>query len=498
MELMKLKQHGNCRAVKRFAAKNSGCNSAPVYNPTWTLSQILLATGGRFVSGNTDATFRNISTDSRTVEAGDLFLALTGEKFDGHAFIQDAVRKGAAGIIVSREPEGRLPVSVVLVPDTLKALGDIAAYRRSLMPGLRVLAVTGSSGKTSVKEMAAAILSREFKVLKTKGNFNNLVGLPLSLLPVDSHHDFAVLEMGMNRPGEIARLTEIADPDIACINNIQEAHLAGLADIQGVSRAKGELFRGMKAWGKLAVNLDDKRVRAIANQCNQEKITFGRSPQALVRATHIRSIGEEGMTFTLHVGKEKARIRTRSLGVHNVMNSLAAAAIATAAGVGIEEIARGLVDFIPFERRLQIEVLKNGVKIINDAYNANPASMKAALSTLQQLSRNRKKVAVLGDMLELGEQSNAAHGQIGETAARLELHYLLAVGNFAGRVKEGAMKSGMSERQALVFKDKAEVQKWLLTQMHTGVLTAGDLILVKGSRGMRMETIIEGLIAETA
>lgn len=497
MELMKLKQHGRPRVAKN-AARNCGCGSVQVGNPGWTLSQVLLATGGRFVSGQTEAAFRNVSTDSRTVEAGDLFIALTGENFDGHVFIEDAIRKGAAGVVVSHEPEGKLPTTVVLVPDTLKALGDIAAYRRSLMPDLRVIGITGSSGKTSVKEMTAAIFSPVFNILKTRGNFNNLVGLPISLLPVDRYHDFAVLEMGMNRPGEIARLTEIADPDIVCITNIQAAHLAGLSDIKGVAKAKGELFLGVKAWGKLVVNVDDKRVKAIADQCGQEKITFGRSPMAFVRATHIRSIGEEGMAFTLHVGGAKERIQIKSLGVHNVMNSLAAAALAVAAGVGIGQIASGLVEFNPYERRLQIAALHNGVKIINDTYNANPSSVIAALETLQQLHRNCKKVAVLGDMLELGSYSNKAHQLVGESVARLEIDYLLAVGSFAGKTKEGAVKSGMGPNQALVFKDKAEVAKWLHTQMGTGVLTSGDLILVKGSRGMRMETIIADLIAEAA
>ncbi|MDH5297472.1 MAG: UDP-N-acetylmuramoyl-tripeptide--D-alanyl-D-alanine ligase, partial [Desulfobulbaceae bacterium] len=255
---------GNDRSQPAGITGGGGYCSAAVPAAPWSISQVLLATGGRFVAGSPQARFRAISTDSRTIEAGDLFVALAGEQHDGLAFVSEAVKKGAAGIVVARVPEPLPAVPVILVEDTTRALGDLAAYRRSLMPNLKVLAITGSSGKTTVKEMVAAILEQKMKVLKTRGNFNNLIGMPLSLLPVERQHHVAVLEMGMNQAGEIARLAEIADPDIACINNVQPAHLAGFGDIDGVARAKGELFAGVKSWARLVVNLDDRRVRALA------------------------------------------------------------------------------------------------------------------------------------------------------------------------------------------------------------------------------------------
>ncbi len=470
--------------------------AATLQNPVWTLSQILLATGGRFVCGRTEAGFRKISTDTRTVEAGDLFVALCGERFDGHDFLEEAVRRGAAGLLLSRLPEKTPPVPVVLVADTLAALGDLAAYRRAQMRRLQVIAITGSCGKTTVKEMTAAIMGRGRKVLKTQGNFNNLVGLPLSLLPVGQQHDFAVLEMGMNHPGEIARLTEIADPDIACITNIQDAHLAGLHDIDGVARAKGELFAGVKAWAKLVVNIDDRRVRALARRCPQEKITFGRRASALVRALRLRSLGEGGMSFTLRIGGRESRVRIRGLGAHNVQNALAAAGMAHAAGIPFADIVSGLEAFRPTEKRLQVQTLAGGIKLVNDAYNANPSSMLAALETMRHMAPRHRKVAILGDMLELGAQSHAAHQVVGEAAARLKFDYLLAVGDFADILVKAARQAGMRKEKALSFADKEAITRWLSEATEQGVLEAGDWILLKGSRGMRMETITQALLAE--
>lgn len=493
MELAGMRAAG-CRGTERTAAQTD-CRSgvADVQNPLWTLAQVLLATGGRFVSGPGQAVFRRVCTDSRTVEAGDLFVALRGEKHDGHDFLEDVVKRGVAGLVVERPPEEPGTAAVVLVPDTLVALGDLAAYRRSLMSGLQVLAMTGSSGKTTVKEMTAAILERNYRIIKTRGNYNNLVGLPLSLLPVEYCHDFAVLEMGMNQPGEIARLTEIADPDIACITNVQAAHLAGLKDISGVARAKGELFAGLKAWGRLVVNLDDRRVRALARRCSQEKITFGRRPGADVRGLRLRSLGEEGMSFTLQIGGESARVRIRGLGAHNVQNALAAAAMAHAAGLRFKDIVAGLESFQPFEKRLQVQKLTNGVRLINDAYNANPSSMLAALETVQRMDRRQRKAAVLGDMLELGPGSAQAHRELGGSVARLGFDYLLAVGDFAPDQVAGARAAGMAADRALCFADKGAMAQWLRKSMEAGLLAQGDWILLKGSRGMRMETMVQEL-----
>ena len=481
--------------MKKGATKNNpGSGVSGGQSPSWTLPQVLLATGGKLVAGTTEAGFLRVCTDSRGIEPGDLFVALRGENFDGHAYLGQAVEKGAAGLVVETIPEKRPPVPVVLVADTLRALGDLAAFRRSLIPKLRVLAMTGSCGKTTVKEMVAAILAGKYQVLKTKGNFNNLIGLPLSLLPVEFHHDFAVLEMGMNQPGEIARLTEIADPDIACITNVQDAHLAGLSDISGVARAKGELFAGLKASGRLVVNIDDQKVPEIAKQCRQGKITFGRGPKADIRGLRLRSLGERGMAFTLRIGGNEARVKIKGLGAHNVQNALAAAGMAHAAGVRFTDIVAGLERFAPFANRLQVQRLSGGIRLVNDAYNANPSSVLAALATLHQMDQSHKKVVILGDMLELGQQSVAAHQGIGREVARLGFDGLLAVGEFAESLVAAAWQGGMSRQQAMFFTNKEQVSTWLREGIAVGFLQPGDWVLVKGSRGMRMETITHDLL----
>ncbi len=491
MELARCRE-GNCErgaATKRTG--NFGYGFTTVQDPIWTLSRILLATGGRFVSGDTRAAFRLISTDSRAIQPGDMFLALEGENFDGHDFVLAAVARGASGLIVSR-PVAGITVPVIMVADTLKALGDLAAYRRKQMPDLQVLAVTGSSGKTTVKEMTAAILKREYNVLKTRGNFNNLIGLPLTLLDVDYRHEAAVLEMGMNHPGEIARLTEIADPDICCITNIQDAHLAGLGDINGVARAKGEMFVHGKSWAKLVVNVDDKRVRALARQCGQEKITFGRGSEAMIRATHIKNRGEKGMAFTMHIDGVRERINIKAIGLHNVLNSLAAAALAYAAGCSVADIFQGLISYTSFDKRLQIEEVA-GLKIINDTYNANPASMAAAFAALEGLRGSRRTVVVLGDMLELGEKSELAHRRLGENAACKGFDYLFVIGSYAQMVVQGALDAGMSRSRIKNHQTREEIVEGIKRLVDLGELEGGDWLLIKGSRSMGMEMVISGL-----
>jgi UDP-N-acetylmuramoyl-tripeptide--D-alanyl-D-alanine ligase len=459
----------------------------------WSLSQVIEATGGKLTGGSPKAVFRAVSTDSRAIATGDLFVALAGDNFDGEKFCEDAVGRGAAGVLVAKAPELPLSVPVIIVDDTLQALGDLAAFRRAEMEGLKVLAITGSSGKTTVKEMLATVCARRLKVIKTMGNFNNLIGLPLSLLPVTGSHQVAILEMGMNRPGEIARMTEIARPDIACINNVQSAHLQGLASIEGVAVAKGELFAGMKAAGILVVNLEDPLVRKLAGQYEQRQITYGWRRQALVRATYLYNRGEEGFSFTLSIGKEKGRVKLQCVGRHNVLNALAAAALAHGVGIPFADICLGLAQFTSSDKRLQIEALVGGIKVVNDTYNANPDSMLAALETVQGLRGNHRSVAVLGEMLELGAGSGAAHRAIGEAVTRLDFDYLLVCGSFAGELVAAAGEAGMTAERALAFADKDQIVTYLRQLVRGGEIGSGDWLLVKGSRGAGMETVIAGL-----
>ncbi len=471
---------------------------------TWNREHLLRATGGRVGAGKQVQLLKDISTDTRSVGVGDIFVALEGENFDGHDFVDRAVEAGAGAVIVHREVKD-LPddVLVIRVEDTLQALGDLAAHRRRLLgPDLQVVAITGSCGKTTVKEMTAAIFALDLQeknpgvdpLLKTRGNFNNLIGLPLSLLPVRYGQRVAVLEMGMNQFGEIRRLTEIADPDIGCITNVQAAHLEGLGSLEGVARAKGELFAGMRPDSTAVVNLDNPQVRGLARNCEQ-MIGFavtpaGRRHHPLVKATRIRSLGEQGMRFTLHIGDWRQRITVPVPGEHNVSNCAAAAAIAHGAGIDPETICTGLAGFENIDKRMQFMALPGGIRLLNDCYNANPGSMAAALETVSRFGENCRRVAVLGDMLELGSETRPAHEAVGRLTAQLGYDLLLAVGRYADLVAEGARGAGMAEDRIHCFAATADAAGWLHRAVLESRLEAGDWLLVKGSRGMRMEEIV--------
>jgi murE/murF fusion protein len=466
--------------------------------PSWRLDWVQQITGGQLLFPvEKSVTFNNISTDSRTIQAGDLFVALKGENFDGRMFAEKAIAQGAAGLLLNHIPGLNQPdpdfyqaIPVLLVPDTVVALGQLAGSLRRWNNALQVIAITGSSGKTTVKEMTGAILAQKHAILKTEGNFNNLIGLPLTLLGLKPEHEIAVLEMGMNRPGEIASLTEIADPDVACIINVQEAHLEGLGDISGVAKAKNELFAGLKPEGKAAVNLDDEIVSSLAEKLGQEKITFGCHTDAFVRAANINSLGVDGMEFTLHIGNDTRPVIIKGLGNHNVTNSLAAAAMAHGVGVGIDDIASGLAAFKPYDKRTRVEELPSGVRILNDCYNANPASMLAALNTLSDLKKGHRAVAVLGDMLELGPITDTAHRALGRAVKTLGIDFLAAFGSQAENTVTSARTAGMDPAAAKGFSSKKDLASWLLQLVQDGKIESGDWFLIKGSRGMRMEEVL--------
>ncbi|MCF6187165.1 MAG: UDP-N-acetylmuramoyl-L-alanyl-D-glutamate--2,6-diaminopimelate ligase [Desulfobulbaceae bacterium] len=471
----------------------------------WTTEHLLAATGGRLVGRNSREVLTDISTDTRTVTAGDVFVALVGESFDGHDFLDTAIKRGAGALIVEREFSGageRIPV--IVVEDTLQALGDLAAYRRRILgEDVKIVAITGSSGKTTVKEMAAAVFEQYYvhpesapePVLKTHGNFNNLIGLPLSLLPLSAKHRVAVLEMGMNRSGEIARLTEIADPDIACINNVQAAHLEKLVDINGVAQAKGELFAGLRPDAVRIINYDDPEVVRLASRYQGRTIGYGvtaagRRYKPLVRVTRITGLGAKGTRFTLHIGDWKKRITQAVPGTHNVHNAAAAAAICTAAGVDAESIVKGLTLHQNVDKRMEFMNLPGGLRVLNDSYNANPSSMAAALKTVVSFGTDCRKVAALGDMLELGENAVSAHREIGRLAAELGYTMLAVTGEFSPEVARGAREGGMTRDQVVILADTMAIADWLYHLLISGRLSEGDWLLVKGSRGMRMENLL--------
>lgn len=456
---------------------------------TWSREELLTATGGIIVQAGSDSAWGVVMTDSRRIAAGAVFVALAGERLDGHNFLEEAALKGARCMIVHRESPASLPphVTVIRVRDTLEALGDLAHYRREQVNPL-VLAITGSNGKTTTKEMVAAILERASlageawrnKVLKTEGNYNNLVGLPLTLLGLKGNEKAAVLELGTSRPGEIRRLTSIADPDAALITCIAPAHLEGLRSVAGVAREKGDLFRHMKPGGVAVVNRDDPWVERASRRFSGRKITYGRRGQ--VGGENLKALA--GRTeFTLRIGRVRRRVHLRFCGAHNVLNAVGAAAMAHGLSIGMEAIKKGLETVRPLPLRMSVERW-SGIGIINDAYNANPASMAAALATLAGME-GKRAVAVLGDMLELGRQSPKCHRDLGREAARRRIDRLYLLGAQALQVRAGALRGGMGEDQVRIAASHEELARFVREEARKG-----DWILFKGSRGMGIEKVL--------
>lgn len=460
---------------------------------TFHIGEILRATGGKLLQGEHDVLFRTLSTDSRTVTEGALFIALKGVRFDGHHYAIDALEKKAGGVLISEDQAGDIrwngyrPKPVIAVKDTLRALGDIARDRRRKF-GTPVIALTGSNGKTTTKEMISACIETTFPVLKTKGNLNNLIGLPLTLLNLTENERVVVVEMGMNVPGEIRRLTEIAEPDVGLITNIQGAHLEGMGSLERIKEEKGELFRRMRQDGSIIVNQDDPRVVALGEEFKGQKITFGIDHPADVMARKIRLEGREGTSFLLVLEEEKTEIRLPLLGRHFVHNALSAVAAATLFGVEPEKTKEALEQFRPISMRMDIHSLEGGKTLINDAYNANPDSMDLALKTLAEVKGKGRAIAVLGDMLELGEHTEEAHRQLGKKVAELSIDLLLVLGKEAPVVVESAIRQGLSHERARVVESHFEASSIVIETAREG-----DWILVKGSRGMAMEKVILGL-----
>ena len=460
----------------------------------WTLDDVLAATGGELLAEGKEQSFFGISTDSRTLRPGELFVALVGENFDGHQFIRQAVRSGSAGMIVAlRSAEaldtGDLQIPVIGVSDTLRAFGDLASLWRG-KHSLPVVAITGSNGKTTTKEMVAAILSRSWKVLKNHGTFNNLVGVPLTLLQLDRTHEAAVIEMGMNQPGEIERLTEIVQPSVGMITNIQPAHLEGLGDLTSIQAAKGALFAGMAATGTIVVNRDDPRVLNEASSFPGRQVRFSsKGDPAEVSLERVIGMDGEGSRFLLRLPEETLEIHLPVLGLHHIKNAVAAAAVAWALSLPAKNIGAALADFHPVDKRMQVLSLPGDIRVINDTYNANPGSMAAALETLMQVKQQGRALAVLGDMLEMGEESASLHKQVGRIAAKQGVDYLLAMGKQASHLLAGAAEAGMARDQLT----EADNHEKIAARVHS-LMAAGDWVLVKGSRGMRMEKVVEALI----
>ncbi|MGZ3595374.1 MAG: UDP-N-acetylmuramoyl-tripeptide--D-alanyl-D-alanine ligase [Syntrophales bacterium] len=445
------------------------------------------------MGGSTDTLFKGVSTDSRHIMPGSLFIPLRGEKFDGHDFIAAAVRNGAHGFLVERGYENKIrekfaDKTVIRVDDTLKALGDIAhSWRKKFR--VRVVAITGSSGKTTTKEMLAGIAGLTKKIIKAQGNYNNLIGLPMTVLNINAQHELVILEMGTNTRGEIGRLTEIAEPDVGLITNIGPAHLEGFKSVETVREEKLDLFRKMPDAGVAIINIDDERLLVTNRDWRGKRITFGLGKDADVSAEDIEPKGIRGVEFTIRIGSFRQEITMSTAGNHNVYNGLAAAASCWALDIDFPTICHGLTAFQPISGRMEIHRLKNGAYIINDTYNANPASFREALKTLRDLKGNQKSTVIMGDMLELGDQAEAMHEGIGSLMADTGVDTVYLRGRLSPATAAGALKRKMSKERIVLFETPDEIISRLAAH-----LKKGDWILVKGSRQTRMERAVEKII----
>lgn len=447
-----------------------------------SISQIAQFAAGSLSSGDGNIHVCRVSTDSRSLKPGDLFVALRGENFDGHEFVESAAKNGAAGAIVDSNWRGDVPKSFTLIraADTLQAYQDLAAnYRKSLK--LNVVAITGSNGKTSTKDFTAAVLARRFRVTKTEGNFNNHVGLPRTILEATFEDEVAVWEIGMNHPGEIAALAKVAAPNVAIITNIGVAHIEFMGSREAIAKEKGALAEAIGAEGTVILNADDPFSEEIAAR-TFAKIIFAGTQRGSLRATDIRQAAD-GSEFTILEGAHRCRAQLPVPGLHMVQNALLAVAAGRVSGLLLEDCAAGLAATPLTRARSQIREI-HGVQFLDDSYNANPDSMKAALHTLAELDADGKRIAVLGEMRELGRESEHAHRDVGKTAAELRIDQLIAIGEVAAGIADAAQRGGLANSATVNSTSEAAA---LLDE----ISAPGDLVLIKGSRAARTEEVIE-------
>jgi len=453
----------------------------------FTCMEIASVTGGT-IRGSCEGEVTGISTDSRSVTKDQLFVPLRGERFDGHDYIPEVIAKGIRTVLVDESRRLYIPadVSCIKVPDTLWALGDLAAAHRRRFT-LPLVAITGSNGKTTTKEMLAAILEQTGPGLKTEGNLNNLIGLPQMLFKLNAEHRWAVLEMGMSEPGEIDRLAEIAAPQTGIVLNAYPAHLESMCSVEGVARAKGELLLRLPAGGTAIFNCDDPLIARQPSSIGVRRISFGLGA-ADVRASGITSLVIRGQQFLLHLGNKTYSVELHAFGRHSLYNALAAAAAAHVLGVEPEFIKAGLEKFRPYDKRFLLEET-SGLVLIDDSYNANPASMEAALNTLSELKGGKRAYVALGDMLELGSNEAELHRTLGAQAARVS-DRLYLFGDLTADTAAGALAAGMKPDGIVRTQSHEEIVADILSRA-----AEGDFILVKGSRGMQMEKVAAGIRA---
>jgi len=455
--------------------------------PAFTADDLVRLAGGRLLA-RSDRPVRGGAVDSRVVHDGELFVALPGERTDGHAFLADAVARGAAALIVSRpipDPGALGDVTIVRVADPLAALGAVAsAWRRRFDP--LVVGVTGSIAKTSTKEAVAAVLAARFRTLRNEGNLNNEIGLPLTLLRLGPEHEAAVLEMGMYVGGEIADLARMAEPRIGVVTAVQPVHLSRIGSIEAIEQAKGELLEALPADGRAILNADDPIVRRMGSRSIAPSLSYGFAGAADIGAEDVETAGVDGMRFTLRTDAGRAPVALPTLGRLSVHNALAGAAVGRAAGLSLDRIVAGIEAGWSAPHRVQL-VRLGDVTLVDDTYNASPRSVEAALELLADLPGRRG--AVLGEMLELGDAHEAGHREVGEAAART-VDWLVVVGEGAAGIAEGAEAAGLDPARITRLPD-AEAALDVLPPR----LRDGDVVLLKASRGIGLDRVVDGLRA---
>lgn len=476
-----------------------------------TLGWVAKTVGGTLESGDPELPVGDVLTDSRSLRAGDLFVALRGPRFDGHSFVTEVLERGAAGAIVERQHAGaerQDPAygsrragpdlwtrrgAVIAVADTLRALQDLAHSVR-LAAETRVIAITGSAGKTTTKETIAEMLATRFRVVKNKGNLNNHIGLPLSLMQLRTRPDVAVMELGMNHAGEISRLVEIAEPDVRVWTNVGDAHLGFFASPDAIADAKSEILQRATAATLLVCNADDARVMARARGFAGRIMTFGTVDNADVRATSIEDRGVDGMRARVATPAGERVFDTPLLGRGNLANVLAATTVALDAGIALDSIVEVAARLRPADRRGAVARLGGGIILIDDSYNSSPTALRRALDVVAHETRCERKIAVLGEMLELGDHAQALHEECGRAAAAAGLTMLFAIGGEPARALAGAaIAAGLPRDAVAYYAQSADAVGPVAAQVRRG-----DLVLVKGSRGTRTDLVADRLAAEFA
>jgi UDP-N-acetylmuramoyl-tripeptide--D-alanyl-D-alanine ligase len=460
----------------------------------YTAADVVSWCKGTLAQGSPEAPLTGLSIDSRNIAPGQLFAAIVGPNHDAHGYLAQAIETGAGGLLIQSDRVASWgtgsDVPVIAVPDTTRGIGDLAAGHRSGFEGT-VVALTGSSGKTTTKEMTASVLEADGPCLKTLGNLNNDYGVPLTLLSREDQHLRAVVELGMNHRGEIARLAEITQPDIGVVINVGTAHIEYLGSQQEIAAEKGDLFAALPDHAKAVANWDDAHVRRQSMRAGCDVVSFGLDPEALVRAVDVGFEPEGVFRFTLatHVGEAEARVR--GLGGTTVINALAAAATGIACGLEISVVAEGLENYRGIAGRMSKKSLHRNITLIDDSYNANPQSMNAAIKSLADLRGKGRAIAVLGEMSELGSEAEVAHRDTGKQVFNAGITMLLTVGDGARNIAEGAVSAGMPIQHVHCC-GTHEAAVSILTSSQR----EGDWILVKGSRASQMEKVVDMLAQE--